>query len=87
VSTDLTSHARARVVGIDPVRTLRVEVVFHEVGEGQTDSIAAEMVSRAHELANLPEYECDVDVNVQLVATDDDPSAGADARAGDVGAR
>jgi hypothetical protein len=46
--------------------SLHVEVVFHDVDEQHADTIAAEMVSRAHELANLPEHECDVDVNVEL---------------------
>jgi hypothetical protein len=57
--------------------TLRVEAVFHDVDERHADTIAAEMISRAHELANLPEWECDVDVNVELVAPDDDPGAGS----------
>jgi hypothetical protein len=29
------------------------------------ETIAAAMIDRAHELANLPECECDVDVSVQ----------------------
>ncbi|HWY18477.1 MAG TPA: hypothetical protein VNY27_07175 [Solirubrobacteraceae bacterium] len=44
---------------------LRVEAVFHDVASEQADTIAAELIARAHELANLPECGCDVDVNVQ----------------------
>jgi hypothetical protein len=44
---------------------LRVEAVFHDVAAEQSDMIAAELIARAHELANLPECACDVDVNVQ----------------------
>ena len=45
--------------------TLRVEVVFRELGERQLETVAAAMIERAHELANRPECECDVDVSVQ----------------------
>jgi hypothetical protein len=45
--------------------TLRVEAVFQDVGEQHVQTIAAAMIDRAHELANLPECECDVDVSVQ----------------------
>ncbi len=44
---------------------LRVEAVFHDVEAEQADTIAAELIARAHELANLPEHACDVDVNVR----------------------
>lgn len=44
---------------------LRVEAVFHDVDERQAETIAAELIGRAHELANLPECACDVDVNVR----------------------
>ncbi len=52
--------------------TLRVEAVFRDVDEQQAHAIAAEMISRAHELANLPECECDVDVNVQVGSPEGD---------------
>ncbi len=55
---------------------LRVEAVFHDVESQQADTIAAELIGRAHELANLPECECDVDVNIQLVPPED-PGAGS----------
>jgi hypothetical protein len=43
---------------------LRVEAVFHCVEERHAQRIAAEMIDRAHELANLPDCQCDVDVSV-----------------------
>ena len=56
--------------------TLRVEAVFHGVQTQHADAIAAELISRAHELANLPEWACDVDVNIQLGPLED-PGAGS----------
>jgi len=56
-------------------QTLRVEAVFTDVDERHADEIAAEMIARAHELANLPEWECDVDVSVQLSSPDDEAGA------------
>jgi hypothetical protein len=44
---------------------LHVEAVFHDVAAEQADTIAAELIARAHELANQPEHGCDVDVNVR----------------------
>lgn len=44
---------------------LYVETVFHALAPEQADTIAAELIARAHELANLPEHGCDVDVNVR----------------------
>ncbi|HTZ62951.1 MAG TPA: hypothetical protein VMB51_02495 [Solirubrobacteraceae bacterium] len=55
--------------------TLRVQTVFHGLDEQQAQAIAAELIDRAHELANQPESECDVDVSVQLAPA----SPGADA--------
>jgi hypothetical protein len=78
MSASLSGRARP---GVAPpagaLETLRVEAVFHEVDEQHADMIAAEMVSRAHELANLPEWECDVDVNVQLTPPDAPDAPGA----------
>jgi hypothetical protein len=44
---------------------LRLEIVFQGVDEHQARAVAARMIDRAHEIANLPEYECDVDVTVE----------------------
>jgi hypothetical protein len=42
-----------------------VEAVFRDLAEQHMETIAAAMIDRAQELANLPECECDVDVSVQ----------------------
>jgi hypothetical protein len=42
-----------------------VEVVFHVRDEQSGRSLAERMIDRAHEIANLPECECDLDVNVR----------------------
>jgi hypothetical protein len=44
--------------------TLHVQAVFRDVDEQHLQTLAAEMIARAHELANQPECECDVDVSV-----------------------
>jgi hypothetical protein len=56
-------HAGAAMPGESGM--LRVEAVFHNLAAEQADTIAAELIARAHELANLPEHGCDVDVNVR----------------------
>ena len=56
--------------------TLHVQTVFHGLDERQAQAIAAELIGRAHELANQPDSECDVDVSVELARG----SSGADAR-------
>jgi hypothetical protein len=48
-----------------PQVRLRVEAVFHGVEERHAQTIAAELIDRAHELANLPDRQCDVDVSVE----------------------
>ncbi len=58
-------------------RELRVEVVFGEVDEHHAQVVAAEMIARAHELANRPEHECDVDVSVQLSPASSGSGAGS----------
>jgi hypothetical protein len=65
-STGLSSGVHADAIASNASGVLRVEVVFHDVAAEQADTIAAELIARAHELANLPEYGCDVDVNVQV---------------------
>ncbi len=51
---------------------LRVEAVFQGVEEGHAQRIAAELIDRAHELANRPDCQCDVDVSVEETVADDD---------------
>ncbi len=45
-----------------------MQAVFRDVDEQNVQTLAAEMIARAHELANRPECECDVDVSVQSAA-------------------
>lgn len=49
---------------------LRVQIVFHLADDQQSQSVAARMIDSAHEIANLPECECDVDVSVELTNAD-----------------
>ncbi|HYM54840.1 MAG TPA: hypothetical protein VES97_05720 [Solirubrobacteraceae bacterium] len=49
---------------------LRLEIVFQGIDERQAQAVAAKMIDRAHEIANLPEYECDVDVSVEEASTE-----------------
>lgn len=44
---------------------VRVLAVFHVSSDEQAQTVAARMVDRAHEIANLPECECDVDVSIE----------------------
>jgi hypothetical protein len=46
------------------VRAVRVQTVFHVTSDRQAEVVAAKMIDRAHEIANLPECECDVDVGI-----------------------
>lgn len=56
-------------IGAGERSTLRVSAVFHAIDHERAEEIAAEMVGRAHELANMPELECDVDVSIESVAS------------------
>jgi hypothetical protein len=47
-------------------RALRVQAVFQVADDRQAQEVAARMIDRAHEIANMPECECDVDVSVEL---------------------
>jgi hypothetical protein len=49
--------------------TLHVHAVFRDLDVEHVQTLAAEMIARAHELANRPECECDVDVDVQYAAS------------------
>jgi hypothetical protein len=50
------------------VRALRVQAVFQVADDRQAQEVATRMIDRAHEIANLPECECDVDVSVELAS-------------------
>jgi hypothetical protein len=51
-------------------RPVRVQAVFHVSSDEQAQAVAARMVDRAQEIANLPECECDVDVSVERARVD-----------------
>jgi hypothetical protein len=60
-------------------RVLRVQTTFHVADEAQGQAVAAKLIDRAHELANSPECECDVDVSVEWMVLEDsaaDPGGG-----------
>jgi hypothetical protein len=83
VSADLRSSQTP-----SETRALRVQAVFEVTDDRQAQEVAARMIDRAHEIANLPECECDVDVSVELARPEhargpSDP-AGAPAPAGPV---
>ncbi len=50
----------------DGLCTVNVQAVFRDVDAQHAQTLAAEMIARAHELANRPECECDLDVSVQF---------------------
>jgi len=52
----------------DEACTLHVHAVFKDLDPEHVQTLAAEMIARAHELANRPECQCDVDVDVQYAA-------------------
>jgi hypothetical protein len=52
-------------------RVLRIQSTFHVADEAQGQAVAAKLIDRAHELANSPECECDVDVSVEWVVQED----------------
>ena len=57
---------RAGALAEHRARTLHVSAVFRGVDEQHVQTVAAEMIARAHELANRPECQCDVDVDVSV---------------------
>jgi hypothetical protein len=68
VSADLSTGSPLRGLSVNKEEgLLRVETVFHVADESQGQAVAAKLIDRAHELANSPECECDVDVSVEWV--------------------
>ena len=55
-------------------RAVRVQAVFHIADDRKAQAVVAKMIDRAHEIANLPECECDVDVNVEMAPPDGSPT-------------
>jgi hypothetical protein len=76
VSAGLSGGVHADATASSEPGVLRVEAVFHDVVADQADTIAAELIARAHELANLPECACDVDVNVRREPSDTSSASG-----------
>jgi hypothetical protein len=64
---------------VESLCTLRVQATFADVDEQQAQAIAAAMIGRAHELANLPDCECDVDVSIQTAPSEGDGAHSSDA--------
>jgi hypothetical protein len=52
---------------------LHVRAHFKVSDEQTAQAVAAQMVDRAHEIANQPDCECDVDVSVEWSAPEDSP--------------
>lgn len=70
MSTDPTEGEAPRRVEPEAALMLRVETVFRVADEPHGQTVAAKMIDRAHEIANLPECECDVDVRVEWLRSD-----------------
>jgi hypothetical protein len=83
VSADLSSGETLRGAEPDGGRMLRVQTIFRVSDEELGQTIAAKLIDRAHEIANLTECECDVDVSVEWIRPDgsadpgDPPAGGA----------
>jgi hypothetical protein len=71
VSGDLSGGERLRRVEPEMARMLRVETIFRVADELQGQTVAAKLIDRVHEIANLPECECDVDVSVEWAQADE----------------
>jgi hypothetical protein len=71
VSADRASGGNLRGVESGVGRVLRVQTSFHVADEAQGQAVAAQLIDRAHELANSPECECDLDVSVEWVEPED----------------
>jgi hypothetical protein len=48
-----------------------IQAIFHIADDQQAQAVTARMIDRAHEIANLPECECDVDVSVEMTPADE----------------
>ena len=70
MSVHLPSDETLRGIESEKASVLRVEAVFRVADEQSAQTVAAKMIDRAHEIANLPECECDVDVSVEWASPD-----------------
>jgi hypothetical protein len=71
VSAEHPSGGSLHGVDFAAERILRVQSTFHVADEAQGQAVAAKLIDRAHELANSPECECDLDVSVEWVEPED----------------
>jgi hypothetical protein len=55
---------------------LRVETIFRVTDELHGQAVAAKLIDRVHEIANLPECECDVDVSVEWAQAEESVDPG-----------
>jgi hypothetical protein len=60
----VSSVGASAALGVS-THTVHVQVSFHAADERQAQTVATKLIDSAHEIANLPECECDVDVSVE----------------------
>jgi hypothetical protein len=60
---------------VAPAHTVHIHLSFHTADERRARTVAAKLIDSAHEIANLPECECDVDVSVETSPLKDSSSA------------
>lgn len=84
MSADLSS-GETPLRGVEPEagRVLRVQTIFRVTDEELGQKVAAKLIDRAHEIANLTECECDVDVSVEWIRSED-PADTGDVPTGDM---
>jgi hypothetical protein len=76
VSADRSTGEPLRGVQAGAGRMLRVETIFRVADESHGQTVAARLIDCAHEIANLPECQCDVDVSVEWIRSDDSADPG-----------
>ena len=60
---------------VHSTHTVHIRVSFHAADELQAQTVAAKLIDSAHEIANLPECECDVDVSVETSSPQGSPAS------------
>lgn len=58
-----------------PAHTVHIRVSFHAADQRQAQTVAAKLIDSAHEIANLPECECDVDVSLETSSLQGSPAS------------
>jgi hypothetical protein len=59
------SSVGASAALVASTHTVHIQVSFHAADELKAQTVAAMLIDSAHEIANQPECECDVDVSVE----------------------